>query len=206
MWARDTMPYILRCCANWWRMIIHSIITKMLVYWWHIRVGDRLKAYGIPIFQKHPTGTIDIGNNIILRSAEWSNTVGLNHRCTFSASRNAKITIGDDCGFSATAIAAASSITIGNRVGCGANCTITDTDHHLIDPLARAENKPANSAAIVIEDDVWLGMNVVVLKGVTIGRGTIVAANGVVTKSLPSNVIAAGVPARVIKRLSNQKI
>ena len=98
-------------------------------------------------------------------------------------------------------ISAADSITIGNRVLCGANCTIVDTDRHPIDPVARAENKVADSAAIIIEDDAWLCMNVVVLKGVTIGQGTTVAANSVVTKSLPGNVIAAGVPAQVIKRL-----
>ena len=63
------------------------------------------------------------------------------------------------------------------------------------------ENERGGSSAVVVEDDVWLGMNVVVLKGCRIGKGTVVAANSVVTRSLPAGVIAAGVPARVIREL-----
>ena len=54
---------------------------------------------------------------------------------------------------------------------------------------------------LVIEDDVFLGMNVVVLKGCTIGRGTVVAANSVVTRSLPSGVLAGGIPAKILKHM-----
>jgi acetyltransferase-like isoleucine patch superfamily enzyme len=53
----------------------------------------------------------------------------------------------------------------------------------------------------VIENNVWLGMNSTVLKGVTIGEGTLVAANSLVEKSVPSNVLAAGIPARIIREL-----
>jgi acetyltransferase-like isoleucine patch superfamily enzyme len=59
-----------------------------------------------------------------------------------------------------------------------------------------------DTSSIVIEDDVWLGMNVVVLKGCHIGRATVVAANSVVTHSLPAHVLAGGTPARVIKSLA----
>jgi acetyltransferase-like isoleucine patch superfamily enzyme len=60
------------------------------------------------------------------------------------------------------------------------------------------------SAPVVIEDDVFIGMNCVVLKGVTIGRGSVVGAGSVVCKSLPSYIIAAGNPARVIRELDPQ--
>ena len=56
-------------------------------------------------------------------------------------------------------------------------------------------------AAVVIEDDVWLGLNVVVLKGVTIGRGSVIGANSLVTRSIPAGVVAAGSPAKVIRTL-----
>jgi acetyltransferase-like isoleucine patch superfamily enzyme len=153
------------------------------------------------MFRKHPSGTICIGRNVTLRSAEWSNTAGLNRRCVISAARDAKVVIGDDCGFSGTVIAAAESITLGNRVFCGVNCTILDNDRHAIDAASRMENLRGGSSAVIVEDDVWLGMNVVVLKGCRIGKGTVVAANSVVTRSLPAGVIAAGVPARVIREL-----
>ena len=58
---------------------------------------------------------------------------------------------------------------------------------------------PENDAAVVIEDDVWTGANVTILKGVTIGRGSVVAAGAVVTKSCPPYSIIAGVPAKVVK-------
>ena len=62
------------------------------------------------------------------------------------------------------------------------------------------EKLPENDAPVIIEDDVWLGCNVTILKGVTIGRGSVVAAGAVVTKSCEPYSLIAGVPARVIKK------
>jgi acetyltransferase-like isoleucine patch superfamily enzyme len=162
--------------------------------------------FGVPIFRRHPSARISVGDQCQFRSAEWSNTIGLNRRCVISASRDAAITIGHNCGFSGTVIHAASHITIGNRVLCGANCTIADTDRHPIDPVSRAVSERADSMPITIEDDVFLGMNVVVLKGCSIGEGTVVAANSVVTSSLPAGVIAGGIPARVIRKLKRDEL
>ena len=60
--------------------------------------------------------------------------------------------------------------------------------------------------SLVIEDNVWLGGNVMVLKGVTNGRNTLIGAGSVVTKSIPANVIAAGNPCKVIRPLDNETI
>jgi acetyltransferase-like isoleucine patch superfamily enzyme len=54
---------------------------------------------------------------------------------------------------------------------------------------------------VTIEDNVWLGMNVIVLKGVTIGKNSMIAANSVVTKDIPENVLAGGYPCKVIRSL-----
>jgi acetyltransferase-like isoleucine patch superfamily enzyme len=126
-------------------------------------------------------------------------------------SPNATIEIGDDSGFSGTVLAAARSIVIGKRVMCGANTTISDTDSHSLD---YRERHPAyfglagpgwkeyvKTAPVVIEDDVFLGMGVMVLKGVTIGATTVVGAGSVVSRSLPAGVVAVGVPARAIMSL-----
>lgn len=61
------------------------------------------------------------------------------------------------------------------------------------------EKLPENDAPVVIEDDVWCGANVTILKGVTIGRGSVVAAGAVVTRSCPPYSIIGGVPAKVLK-------
>ena len=94
-------------------------------------------------------------------------------------------------------------LTIGNKVIFGPNPTIITGDHR-IDVIGKFiidshEKLPENDAPVVIEDDVWTGANITILKGVTIGRGTVVAAGAVVTKSCPPYSIIGGVPAKIIK-------
>lgn len=133
-------------------------------------------------------------------SAPWSNHAGINRACMLSTLLpDASPTIGSTCGFSGTVVAAAESIVIGDRVLCGVNSTITDTDWHGVYPADR--RAVGRSASVSIQDDVWIGMGAVVLKGVTIGHGSVVAAGSVVTRSLPPLVIAGGNPARVVREL-----
>ena len=105
----------------------------------------------------------------------------------------AELSIGEGCGFSGTVVACAKRILLGRNVRCGANTLINDTDWHNEDPRMGPDD------CVEICDDVWLGVNVTVLVGVTIGTGTLVGAGSIVTRSLPPNVIAAGIPARVIR-------
>ena len=139
------------------------------------------------------------GNKFLSKS--WSNLLGINHRCMLSASNNdAKLFIGSKCGFSGVTIWCFKEINIGNNVRVGANTMIFDGDAHQNDPRA-GEDKP-----IVIEDNVWIGANVMVLKGVTIGRNSLIGAGSVVTSSIPENVIAAGNPCKVIRQLDDMVI
>lgn len=94
-------------------------------------------------------------------------------------------------------------LNIGKKVIFGPNPTIITGDHR-IDVIGKYimdshEKLPENDAPVVIEDDVWCGANVTILKGVTIGRGSVVAAGAVVTKSCPPYSIIGGVPAKVLK-------
>jgi acetyltransferase-like isoleucine patch superfamily enzyme len=95
------------------------------------------------------------------------------------------------------------SIGVQQEVAIGADCLIgqyviiMDSDYH--DLVTRAAPGPV--APVVIEDNVWLGARVVVLKGVRIGRGSAIGAGSVVTRDIPSGRLAAGVPARVIREL-----
>jgi acetyltransferase-like isoleucine patch superfamily enzyme len=87
-------------------------------------------------------------------------------------------------------------IAIGRLTMMGHSCSIMDFNHGTAPgtPMAR---QPGRTAEVQIGEDCWLGAGVIVLPGVTIGSGTVVAAGSVVTRSLPENVIAAGVPAEV---------
>jgi galactoside O-acetyltransferase len=88
-------------------------------------------------------------------------------------------------------------IRIGDRVMIAPNVTITTTGHP-VDPVLRRGGTQF-SAPVTIEDDVWIGSNVVILPGVTIGEGSVVGAGSVVTKSVPPRVVAAGNPCRVLR-------
>lgn len=162
-----------------------------------IQIGHRCKFYGWTKLFVGGCGEIIIGENCTFRSWTTSNLIGINRKCIISAIGTQKtiITIGDNCGFSGTVIGCFKSISLGNNVRCGANTTITDSDWHPNDTRC-GEPEP-----VIIEDNVWLGLNVIVLKGVTIGVNSIIGAGSVVTKSIPANVIAAGNPCRVIKEL-----
>lgn len=92
-------------------------------------------------------------------------------------------------------------IDVGDRVLLGANVLITDTDFHPLDPAVRRETPQAGARApVVIEDDVFIGTQAVILKGVHIGRGAVVGAGAVVTRAVPAGAIVAGNPARIVGR------
>lgn len=96
-------------------------------------------------------------------------------------------------------------LTIGKKVIFGPNPTIITGDHRIdiigkyIIDVTVEEKLPENDAPVVIEDDVWCGANVTILKGVTIGHGSVIAAGAVVTKSFPPYSIIGGVPAKLLK-------
>lgn len=177
-----------------------ALSARLQASWWGVEFGSGCIFHGRTRLRRSPGSAITVGNDCRFRSRVGSNAVGLNRPCMLSTLRSgATLKIGSACGFSGTVIAAAESIIIGDRVMCGGNATITDTDWHGLQPSERS--RPGACAPIVIEEDVFIGLNALVLKGVTIGRGTVVAAGSVVTRSLPEMVVAAGNPAQVIRQL-----
>ncbi|MGY0652463.1 acyltransferase [Luteimonas sp. A537] len=116
----------------------------------------------------------------------------------------ASITIGGGTwinnGFSC--IADHTAIVIGRNCLIGANVEVLDSDFHGIGIRDRSRSKHEWAAPVYIGDNVFLGSNVRVLKGARIGSGSVIANSSVVTGNVPENVIAAGVPARVIRELS----
>lgn len=91
-------------------------------------------------------------------------------------------------------------IQIGNKVLIGPRCQF-ETLNHTIE-INEHGSRPNVHLPIVIEDSVWIGANTVILQGVTIGYGSIIAAGAVVTKDVPPNVMVGGVPAKFIKNLN----
>ena len=172
-------------------------INRLKAKWWGVKLGNKISFVGTISYRKFGNSTIEIGNNCTFLSSHNSNWIGVYTPCILSTiADGAQLVIGNNCGFSGTVIGSGKSIKIGNNVRCGANTLITDSDWHL-DDLRVGEDKP-----IIIEDNVWLGYGVKVLKGVHIGENTVIGAGSIVTKSIPANVIAAGNPCKVIKSIN----
>ena len=165
--------------------------------------GKKWRVLGKPIIQRHRKSKIELGDGVVLRSWVESNPLVPIHPVVFSTrSDNAVIRVGENCGFTGTTIVAADRIEIGDRVQVGANTTIVDTDFHPLTPegrqldMSNGKNKP-----VVIHDDVFIGMNCLILKGVEIGEGSVVGAGSVVSKHVPPRTMVGGNPARVIRAL-----
>ena len=191
---RDSLPHMVECLRRIAITRWHTFWARLAAWWWGVRLGPGCAFNGTPQFRRHPRSGITIGAGCKFNSSPVSNLMGVDRPCIISTLKEgAQIHIGPNCGFSGTAIGCASKIVLGENVRCGANTLITDTDWHTDDP------RTGPDAPVTIEKDVWLGVNVIVLKGVTIGENTFVAAGSLVTRSLPANVVAGGVPAKVFK-------
>ena len=152
----------------------------------HIRIGDYCRIHGNMICKA--SGKVEMGNYCVLQD-------GASIQCL-------------------------EHIKIGHYVGIANNTTIVDNNHHRIEPEERIKHRLrcapggdgypglgngweiSDSAPVIIEDVVWIGAQCSILKGVTVGEGSVVAKNSVVTKDVPPYTIVAGNPAKVVKKLT----
>ena len=150
------------------------------------RVGFGARTYGRPRIINE--GTLAIGERLQL----YSNTA-----CTeLAVGPGATLEIGDRCFINyGTSIGATGSVRIGNDCLIGTYVMILDNDFH---DLKRRDVRPP-SRPVLLEDEVWLANRVIVLPGVTIGRGAAVGAGSVVVRDVPPRSLAVGNPARVCK-------
>ncbi len=206
-----TLPHYIRILLQKAQERISTIWMYSVSRYWGIPLGTGCKFVGSTSFVRCRQSSIRIGPNGRFLSATRSNRHGLNRPVMISTLRpGAEIVIGSDAGLSGTVICAAVSVRIGDRVMMGANTTVTDTDSHPLDHRHRfaahygLNPRLADSATavapVVIEDDVFVGMHSIVLKGVTIGRGAVVGAGSVVSRDVPPGAIVGGAPARVLGR------
>lgn len=181
----------------------HWNICKLLLLGAKVDKGSSIKGkVYIHIGEK---AIVSIGRGYTVNSGDNINPLCSNTYCSIKVEDNATLKIGDWSGMSGGCLWATDSITIGNHVNIGANCIIMDGDIHNPDWKLRQIECTSDTTVsykhkpIVIEDNVWLGANTIVLKGVTIGARTIIGAGSVVTKDIPADCIAAGNPCCVIK-------
>jgi len=126
--------------------------------------------------------------------------VGMNVRILFPVKIEGKhnVSIGNNSGIGTFChIWGSGGVKIGNNVLIAAHCCITSLGH---DTSIEVLREKTISKSVIIEDNVWLGYNVIVLPGVTIGTGSVIGAGSVVTSNIPPYSIAVGNPAKVIKK------
>ena len=174
-----------------WLALRHpSLVWPVLRAKWGLRhcdhVGPRARLNGRVLVEN--LGRITIGERLLMHGG----TV----RCELVTNPGGVIEIGDRVFINyGVSISAHKLVKIGNRCQIGNYSLLMDNDYHQVG----AQHKTGVSQPILLEDDVWLGARVIVLKGVTIGQGAVIGAGSVVTRDIPPRSVAVGSPARVVK-------
>lgn len=177
-------------------------------------------------FEKHSIIGRDIQfapSSGVMNSGYRDNIMVGNHGCLFGLLQTlcgGKIQIGDNFYIgSGTVLQSKERIIIGNNVIISNNVLIVDNNNHPIEPekrilMSQADNymssslwtwEYSQSKPVIIEDNVWIGRDAAIMKGVTIGEGSIVALRAVVTRDVPPYSVVAGNPAKAVKRLSTNE-
>lgn len=163
-----------------------------------VKYGKSLRGDKCDIINK---GRIEIGNNVTLYSTAEGHVfkTGL-----FAFREDSVIKIGNNCGFSGTVIFCLKKVMIGDYSRFGPGVIIMDNNSHStsIDPETRHNDK-AKEAPVIIGNNVWVGLRSIILKGVTVGDNSIIAAGSIVTKNVPPNSLVGGNPAKFIKKLTD---
>lgn len=175
------------------RFVISSGLAVARGYWYFRgarTLGRKVRVWGRPVIKTH--GRLIVRDRVRIDSRITRTELVVDSHGTLEIGESAFINYG-------CSIAAHKLVRIGPRCNIGTFCMIIDNAFHELDPERRhlrPESKP-----IVLEENVWLGGRVIVLPGVTIGKDSVVGAGSVVTSDIPPGVVAAGVPAKVIRSL-----
>ena len=169
-------------------------------------VGRGFITDGLPRIRMQKPGSISLGAHVTLNCRRLSNLAGICQLTILHCIDDGSISIGANTGLSGAILSSRKRISLGQRCNIGVNTRIYDHDFHSLHHSHRAERKTdqinIKSAPVDIGEDVLVGANVIILKGVTIGPRSIVAAGSVLTKgSYPSDSLIGGNPAKVIRQL-----
>lgn len=162
--------------------------------YWYLRgatqLGKKVRVWGRPSVQAR--GALIVRDRVRLVSTIATTELVAGPGGTLELGESAFINYG-------CSIAANLLVRIGPMCSLGTHVIIMDNDFHQIDPERR--NERPESRPIILEENVWVGARAIILRGVTIGAGSVIAAGSVVTRNVPPRVVAAGMPARVIRTL-----
>ena len=175
-----------------------SGIGRLLLRLRGVRTGTGIILSGFPLIKKFPGASITIGNGVTIHSLTRMNPVLSHHTCLAALSNQARIVLEDGCGISGATLVCVNGIRIGRHTLIGADALILDNDMHYPRSGARwgsTLGQPEQGQPISIGEGCFIGARATILKGVTIGSGSVVAAGAVVTRDVPPGCLAIGNPA-----------
>jgi len=189
-------------------LVISSASVRLFLRLHCCQVGRNLACDGVPRIRMQKPGAVEIQDSVTLNVRPLSNLAGINQGMILHCIRDGRIFLGSGSGLSGAILSSRRSISLGRRCNIGVNARLYDHDFHSLDHSHRTDRRTdqshTKSAPIEIGDDVLVGANVIILKGVTIGPRSIVAAGSVVTKGdYPADSLIGGNPAKVIRQLGN---
>lgn len=170
----------------------------------NIHHGKIFTGGGVVKIRLSRKGKIIIGNNVNFAN-RWE--IGFPNRCFLRVSKNGLLKIGNNTGLNSVSIFCDNNIIIRDNVHIGGGTKIFDTNFHNMNYLERRDSKlngVCKTAPIMIEDDVFIGANCLIEKGVTIGARSIIAAGSVVVKDIPCDELWGGNPAQLIKKINSK--
>jgi acetyltransferase-like isoleucine patch superfamily enzyme len=180
-----------------------SIFCQKFIYGKKLRIESGFNIWGSIRFLIHGQGFISIGKSFHAVSSRKRSFITLFSPVHLTIIGEAQIIIGNNVGLNGTTITSRKKITIGDYTMIGPNTIIIDNDGHNAWPPRERWTTSGKSEEIIIESDVWIGMNCIILKGVTIGAGSIISAGSVVVSNVDPNSLYAGNPAKKIKLLTD---
>lgn len=178
--------------------LIDIIYNKLLMQYYGVKKGKGFSCSGRLIIQGH--GKYIFGDNLLINSKTESNPIGGNRTVFRTLQDTALIKVGNNVGMSHAVLCARIKIIIEDNVLLGAGCKIFDNDFHSLSYKERIEgsDNDINGGEIYIREGAFIGAAVLILKGVVIGKHSVIGAGAVVTKDIPDYEIWAGNPARKI--------
>ena len=183
------------------------LVSSFKFYLNNVKYHRDFVGYGIPILDINMQGRFSIGKGFWFNSGKYHAMGGRQQQCYFVVAKGGEMTIGDNVGVTSVAFICHNKISIGNNVKIGINTVIYDTDFHSLDARMRNSNPEridgVKTKPVIIHDGAFIGGHTTILKGVTIGKNSIVGAGSVVFESIPDEQIWAGNPARYIRDTYN---
>jgi acetyltransferase-like isoleucine patch superfamily enzyme len=178
----STFDFVMNIVRGSWRILMAKIYLRKVT-----QLGKMVSVNGKPIVDNQ--GEMIFGDEVRV----WSPIV----RAQLYTGKKGKLIVGRNARLNGVHIDARELVQIGENVRIAPYTIILDSDFH----DTKDHFSDGASSPVIIEHDVWIATRATILKGVTIGHGSVIAAGSVVTKSIPPKSVAGGVPARVIKKI-----